>query len=374
MKIFKFYFILLFLPGILSGCVETNILDRVGLTTLVGYDAGTEEKIATTAVIREVNPEFQSNVEVVTTENETSKGNRMKANRKLSKKIMVGQMRVILFGEELAKDDLHFYIDTHLENASISNSLYLAVVEGETAPLLQYEYKNIDDIGQHIYRLIEQNVKQEHMISSSLHEIAHDFYMEGKDSAMPIIKREDDLIELTGIALFSGGKMVSTLPVEDSFYVKLVRDSFTSGIFETIIQKEDIPPNLMTGTASDMPVAFDAIRSKRVLKLVDPTTPEFDLQLKLKARLLEVYPDVNLGDPKVVEGIENAVSKNLSREISRVIAHSQNVQSDIFGFGEKYRSSVRNSNLTKEKWHEMYKNMKVNIKVEFDILRDGVFE
>lgn len=374
MKKIRFYFILLFLVVILAGCAETNILDRVGLTTLVGYDVGTEERMATTAVIREVNPEFQSNVEVITTENETSKGNRMKANRKLSKKITVGQMRVVLFGEELANKDLQFYIDSLLENASVSNSLYMAVVEGETSPLLQHEYKNIDDIGQHIYRLIEQNIKQEYMISSTLHEIAHDFYMVGKDFSMPIISRDGEFIELTGLALFSNGKMVSKLSAKDSFYVKLVRDNFNSGIFETIIKKADIPPNLLKNGASEMPVAFDAIRSKRKLVLVDPKTPEFELQLKIKARLLEIYPDVNLGDPKVIEELEDAISKNLAKELSRVIAHSQNVQSDIFGFGEKYRSSVRHAELTKEKWHEMYKNMKVNVNIEFEILRDGVFE
>ena len=53
-----------FYPLFLYGCAQTNILDKVGLTTLVGYDVGTEDKIKTTAVIREVNPEFQSNVEI----------------------------------------------------------------------------------------------------------------------------------------------------------------------------------------------------------------------------------------------------------------------------------------------------------------------
>ncbi|MFZ0578968.1 MAG: Ger(x)C family spore germination protein, partial [Psychrobacillus psychrotolerans] len=106
--------------------METNILDRVGLVTLVGYDVGKEERMATTSAVREVNPEFQSNVEVVTTENSTSKGNRVKTNRKLSKKVVVGQMRVVLFGEELAKDDIHRYIDAHLENPTVSNSLYMA--------------------------------------------------------------------------------------------------------------------------------------------------------------------------------------------------------------------------------------------------------
>ena len=374
MKKYNYCLMLLFLSSLLSGCVETNILDKIGLTTLVGYDLGTEDKMEITAVIREVNPEFQSNVEIITTENDTSKGNRMKANRQLSKKITVGQMRVILFGEKLAKENLHYYIDLNLENANVSNGLYMAVVEDETAPLLNYEYKNIDDIGQHIFRLLEQNISQEYMISPTLHETAHDFYSIGRDIAMPIIKRNEEHIEMSGIALFKGGTMVSSLPVKDSFFVKLVRDSFKSGFFETNLKEEEMPPGLLKKPSSEIPIVFDAIRSKRELNLIDASTPEFDLNLKLKARVLEIYPDVNLGDPELVKKLEKTISKNLSNEISRVIAHAQEVESDIFGFGEKYRSTVRNSDLTKEKWHKMYKNMKVNVDIEFVILRNGVFE
>lgn len=376
MKKYNFCLMLLFLSCLLSGCAETNILDKIGLTTLVGYDLGTEDKMEITAVIREVNPEFQSNVEIITTENDTSKGNRMKANRKLSKKITVGQMRVILFGEKLAKENLHYYIDLNLENANVSNGLFMAVVEDETASLLNYEYKNIDDIGQHIFRLLEQNISQEYMISPTLHETAHDFYSIGRDIAMPIIKRNEEHIEMSGIALFKGGTMVSSLPVKDSFFVKLVRDSFKSGFFETKLKEEEIPPGLLKKPASEIPIVFDAIRSKRELKLIDTSTstPEFDLNLKLKARVLEIYPDVDLGNPELVKKLEKTISKNLSNEISRVIAHAQEVESDIFGFGEKYRSKVRNSDLTKEKWREMFKNMKVNVDIDFVILRNGVFE
>lgn len=374
MKNLRFYLILLFLPIILAGCVEKNILDRVGLAILVGYDLGTEERMATTAAIREVNPEFQSNVEIITTENETSKGNRIETNRKLSKKVVVGQMRVVLFGEELAKDDIHHYIDSLLENPAVSKGMYLAIVEGETAPLLKYKYENIDDIGQHIFRLLEQNIEQEIMISSTLHEIAHDLYMVGEDIYMPIIKKEEDLVELSGIAIFKGDKMVSKLPVEDTFYVKLVAEDFKSGSLEVVLQKEDIPNDLTKNTPDQIPIAFDAIRSDKKLKLVNATTPEFDLNITLKARLTEIYPDVDIGDPKVVEKLEKAISKNITREISRVIAYSQSFESDIFAFGEKYRSTVRDSKLTKEKWHELYKNMKVNVKVDFTILRNGVFE
>ncbi len=368
------YFIVLLSVVFFYGCAQTNILDKVGLTTLVGYDVGTENKIAATAVIREVNPEFQSKVEVLTTENDTSKGNQMEANRKLSKKIMVGQMRVILFGDELAKEDLRYYIDTNLENASVSNSIYMAVVEGKAAPFLKYEYKNIEDIGQHIFRLIEQNTNQEYMISATLHQIAHDYYSIGRDLAMPIIKRDGEFVKLSGVALFKGGKMVSTLPARDSFYVKIVRDTFKVGLYETIMEKEEIPSKLLKKSTDKMTVAFDAIHSKRDMKLVDASKPEFDLNIRIRSRVLEVYPNINQGDRENVAILEKAIEKKMSKEIAKVIAHSQEVESDIFGFGEKYRSIVGHSNLTKEKWHKKYKDMKVNVNVDFVILRDGVFE
>ncbi|SDN10572.1 spore germination protein [Psychrobacillus sp. OK028] len=374
MKTLSFYIILLFIVSLLAGCVQTNILDKVGLVTLVGYDVGTEEKISTTAVVREVNPEFQSNVQVITTENKTSKGNRMKTNRKLSKKIMVGQMRVILLSEELAKDNIHHYIETNLENATVSNSLYLAVVEGQMAPLLEYKYNNIEDVGQHIYRLLQQNIEQEHMISSTLHEIAHDMYMAGDDIAMPIIKKDEELVGIAGIALFKEDKMVGRLSAEDSFFVKLIRDNFKSGIYETVLQKDNVPSDLLKNKPNEISLAFDAIRSKRDIKLVNPTTPEFDLNLKVKAQILEIVPDVNMDDPKKVAKLEKAISKNLTSDIIRIIDYGKSIESDVFGFGEKYRSSVRGSNLTKEKWHELYKNMKVNVKVDFVIMRNGVFE
>lgn len=375
MEKLRFYFIILFLLITLVGCAETNILDRVGLTTLVGYDVSSEDnKMITTAVIREVNPEFQSNVEVVTTEGETSKGARVKTNRKLSKKIMVGQMRVVLFSEEIAKNDIHYYIDLHLENSSVSNGIYMAVVEGPMTSLLEYQYANIDDIGQHIYRLLDQNIKSEHMISSTLHEVARDYYSAGRNIVMPIIKREEEFVEISGIALFKDGNMAGRLSAEDSFYIKLIRDNYKHGIFETKLQEEDIPPSLIKNKINEVPLAFDTVKSDRKLKLVDSTTPEFDLHITIKARLLEIRSDINLGDPKIVAELEKGISKNLTREMSRVISYGQKNDSDVFGFGESYRSSVRNSKLTQKKWHELFKDMKVNIKVDFTILRNGVFE
>ena len=162
--------------------------------------------------------------------------------------------------------------------------------------------------------------------------------------------------------------MIGELSVEDSFYVKLSRDDYQNGTLEIKIKGDDFPSSLIKGTPEEFYLVFDPIKTDRDVKLVNSKTPEFDLHLKVQARLLEIKPNINAWDSKKVEELEKVIGKNLSSEISRVIAYCQKIDSDVFGYGEFYRSSVRHSKLTEEKWHEMYKEMKVNVDVDFTLL------
>jgi spore germination protein len=374
MKKFCCFLLLLFLCVGLVGCADTKLLERVSLATLIGYDLGEKDSVETTAVVRQVSTGLQSNVAIITAENETSQGTRAKINRRAAEKIVTGQLRGVLFGDEFAKEGIGHYIDTLLKNPSISEGVLLAVVEGETRPLLEYKYPDIEDIGEHIFKLLEQNIKSEQVPSSTLHEVAYDYYSAGRDIALPIIKRDKELVEISGIALFKKSKMIGKLSVEDSFYVKLSRDDYNSGTFEMKIKGDDLPSSLMKNPPKEISLVFDPIETHKDVKLVNPTTPEFDLHLTVKARLLEIKPDINVGKPKNTEELEKAISKSLSSEISRVIAYCQKIDSDVFGYGEVYRSKVRHSKLTEKKWNEMYKEMKVNVHVDFTLLRSGVFE
>lgn len=355
----------------LFGCAEQKLLEKVGLTVLLGYDLGDESDLSTTAVIRQVNPEFQSNIEVITAEDKTSKGTRTKINRKTSKKIVAGQLRVILYGDEKAKQGIDETLNALGRDADISSSIYLAVVEGESKSLLSYNYENVEDIGQHIFKLLEQNIKEEQIISTTLHEVSHDYHSIGEDIAMPMLTQEGETINISGMALFKKGKMVGILPAEDSFYLKLSRDRYDSGTFETTIESENLEGALKNNPPKEISVVLDTIKSQKELKLINQTEPEFNLYIKMSARLLELNVDMDLGNSKNIANMEKAINDRLSSEITRVIRYCQEVNSDVFGFGQQYQSSVRNSNLTDEKWEKIYQNARVNVKLDFNINRSG---
>ncbi|MFC7684991.1 Ger(x)C family spore germination protein [Ureibacillus sp. GCM10028918] len=367
-------YLLLFMTTIiiLAGCTNQKILERTSLTTLIGYDPAEDDKITVTAAIRQINPELESKVEIQSATADTSRGARTKIELKTSRKIGAGQLRVVLYGEEIAKSGIEDSIHQLKMNPEISNGIYLAVVEGKSNSLIENKYKNITDIGQHIFQLIDHNIDQNHALSPTLHEVNRDYTSELADYSLPILKKEGEYIEISGIAFFQSAKMVGRLPSEDSLYLKMIRNNFKGGSLEMVLPSSTFESTSAT-SSEEIKIGLDSINSSKKIKLIDKTVPEFNLTITLDSRLIAVPVGLHEEEKKVLKNLEKAINKKMESEINRIIRYSQEVNSDIFRFGERYKAEVRKANIDREKWHEMYPEMKVNVTVKTHIVRDGVF-
>lgn len=369
MKSLKVYIIILWIFILLTGCADRKILEDIGLITTVGYDLVGNNKIRSTMVVLQIDPEAVRNIDVISSEGLTSKGGRLNANLKTSKELQSGQLRVALYGEEIARRGIKPYVDTLARDPSISDLTYLAIVEGSTKDLLKYEYRNIPDVGQQLFNQIEQLTDKEQISNSTLQEVQQSYYSDGIDPILPILKRDGELIRVTGNAIMRNDKIVGKLSPDDSFYVKLIRDQYHAGSIELSFEMKD-----ENGKEQKVTTVIDMILSSRDLSLKDKNIPQFDLKLNIKARLLEIQGDIDLTIPRNVKQLEKALNNKIKKEAKKVITYSQKRNSDIFGFGEVYRSSVRHADLSKGKWHEKYKNMTYTIKVDFRLVRTGITE
>ena len=376
MKKLKMLSIIVASYTLIAGCAEPKILERLSLATLIGYDAGDEEKdISATFIIRRVTPEFQSDVVARSATAETTKGTRDEVSLQTAKKVAKGQLRVVLFSEEFAKEGIGQMIYNLLMNPEISNGVYLSVVEGEIKPFLEYQYENISDIGQHIYNLLGHNIEEDKLLSSTIHETGRDYYSPTRQILLPIIKRKDNLVEVTGLAFFREGQMAGRLPAEDIFYVKLLREGHENGSFNLVLDGKNLESLVANEkeVPDEIPVAFESIKSKMTMKLVNQTTPEFDVNIDINLRLTEIDDAIQIEHKEKNEWLQKEVNKKMEAKLSDLIKYSQELNSDVFGFGEYYESRVRDANLTPEEHDEMYPNMKVNIHINSKIIRNGIF-
>ncbi|KGR78834.1 Ger(x)C family spore germination protein [Ureibacillus manganicus] len=365
------YYLCIFL--LLFGCADPKILERISLAVLIGYDVESADKVTATVALRSVNQELQSIVSIASQTDETSKGTRIKASLDSTKKIVAGQARVILLGSKLAEAGITQALHTTKMNSEMSSGLYFAIVDGEAGPLIERKYENISDIGQHIFYLLEHNIEEQYTVSSTLHETVRDSYSPFIDLALPLIVQDEDDVHISGLAIFNGDKMVGKLVGNEPFYVVLVKEKYNAGSIQVIIPGAPLK-KLSNDIPDQLAIAIDSIFSNRKVKLVNKDTPEFELDIKVEGRVLEIHSSITTEDFNVMEILEKEVEKEFKKEIDKIIKKTQELNSDILGFGEVYKANVGTKNVDKKKWKELYPKIKVNANITVELLRNGVFD
>lgn len=363
-----------FLITMLSACADAKTLEKMGLITTMGYDLTEDGQILTTLVLLQIDPEATKNSTILTGISATSKGSRNKGDLKSPKKLQSGQLRVALYSEEIAEFGIINLADTLARDPAISDLTYLAVVEGSTNKLLEQKNPQFTDISQLIYKELDQNIKGELIPSSTLQETLHDYYAAGIDPILPTLKPEDGQVRITGMALLKDDKMVGKINSTEAFYLKLINDRYDAGSLELTIDKAGFKILNEDQELSKLAVVIDTIHSKSDIKLTDRDQLIFNLKIKLKTRLLEVNQSIDLKNPKNLKTLENKLKDQIKKDVEALLTKAQSMNSDPFGIGEIYRKSVRNSNLTSKKWHDMYPDSKVNVVIDFEIMRTGVVE
>jgi spore germination protein len=360
---------------LLCGCAEPKVIEEIGLITASGYDPGKNGTILGTLVELKIDPVATNDVVILETESSTIRGIRNAANKKTSKGLASGQLRVILYGEGMFNKGNTGIAESLSTDPVISDLTYLAMADGKARDILQLKAKQIPDIGIHLYNLINQNTKVKSMPSATLQEVLHNHFTVGKEPVLPILKKEDNKeIAFSGVAIFKDSHLVGKISTEQSFYLTLLTDKYKRGSIDIEINSDSSKLKPLNRQLNKTVVSLDALGSSSDIKLINKEKVEFDLDVNLTARLLEVTSPISLGNPENIKLIEKEINKRMKKEIEKLIAYCQSKESDVVGLGEIYKSSVRHSKLTDEKWYKMFKEAKVNVNLDFTIKRTGLIE
>ncbi|WP_217559145.1 Ger(x)C family spore germination protein [Paenibacillus sp. GbtcB18] len=360
-----------------TGCVEQRIFERIGLVVAVGYDKGRDGILSGTSVMYALDKESGHRVTILANQAYTTKKLREDQNRKSSKKLMLGQLRVVLYEEAIARDGLIDLIDSLIRDPSIGTKIYLGISTEKSADILQYPYRNIRNIGTYLYDTIKQNVLEGQIISPTLHEFLRDYYSAGKDPILPVFVRKGETISTEKVALFKFDKMVGTLSSSDAAYLKLIRNRFKTGTFELKLHKKELEPYLSKNNADRREHIHTVVRivdTNQKIRLTDPEKPAYDLNMDLKFVLEEISAGINLTEPEVTRTIEKLVTDEFTKKMESVLSEITELKTDPVGFGEIYRQSRRGSSLTKSDWYDKMSSMSVDVHLNMELLRTGVVE
>lgn len=339
----------------LHGRQPKQIVDDIEMPAVVGYDYVDKDTFKTTVTTPVYKPDKSVENKTLSVEGELSKETLGKLNRKTSRRAVGGKLEVAVYSKKIAQSGIGGLIDTFHRDPSISENLFLTVVDGQAKILLDKQYSE-EDTGVFLSRLIEHNIDDGLLPTTNLHYFLSAYFSKIRDPFLPLIEKKGDDAYLKGIALFKGDRYVKTLPQNRLFAFKMLIENITLGSYKAKLDKGEY-------------VLIQSIHTKhKYIVRNEKESPKIDIHLDVKGNIRE-FTGEKLNQKKMME-VENKIKEQLEKQAAKMIQSFQESKIDPIGLGDAVRSRTRNFN--DQKWLKQYPNIEVQVNVNVLIAERGV--
>ncbi|WP_219835696.1 hypothetical protein [Paenibacillus sp. R14(2021)] len=140
------------------GCLQTKIIEKVGIILAEGIDLLPQGRLLGTSVLYRIDPEAKEKTNVIVSTAKTSQGLREAMNAESVKPLVTGQIRLMIFGNQLAKKGIFSQVDMLLRDPQIGSGVYLSVASGQSNDILTRKNPEVSNIGKYLSLLIQHNV------------------------------------------------------------------------------------------------------------------------------------------------------------------------------------------------------------------------
>lgn len=330
----------------LGGCIPKNIIDKVTLVQMIVVD-----KVQNNLHMTFIAPVKEKGKKVLLYDGRahTMEQAEHYANLQARRPLVNGQLRVVLFTENMAKKGLSSYIDAFIRIPSIGNLIQLVILEGNVQSFLKYPYHFHENVPTFIYKLLEHNMENGMLPQMNLNTCSFKLHQEGNEMFLPIVALKDGKIRLTSLALFRGSKMVGRLKPAHFFVLKSLLEKHKLDLHTFSYHSQYIVVQNLTSTP----------QYNIQLKQGKPT---FFISIKMKGRIEETTGHTKIS-PQYIKKIEHQIEKELNHQGQKLIRQFQTTRIDPLGLGSKYKMQYRSFQF--KKWKDAYPF--INIKVSFHV-------
>ncbi|OLS36208.1 Ger(x)C family spore germination protein [Bacillus sp. MRMR6] len=348
-----------------AGCAQQKIIDDLALINAVGYDKinNQETPLKVTITFPMISKDGQYDRKTITVYGKSSKDAKGKARYQTNLLLESGQLRVALFGSELAKDGLVPYVDTIVRDPSIGSRVMLALGKNEANELLSLQINNEGQNATFLEQFITKLNVESRAVHYNIYQFLRDYYDDGTDPVLPVFKVDKKNIAFDGIGLFQGDKLKKILNTQDTNILFLLRKRIKHG---------NIGLGIETREEKKAQIMLSYVQTTHRMKVkMEQDKPVVTIDLKVIGDILEYMGEEDLSDPEIKKETEKLISEELKRKGEELIAQFQELQVDPLGVGGYVRNKMNYKRWQELDWYNMYKDMNIGLKVEVKINSSG---
>lgn len=408
----KTYLIILLILIIfsLTGCYSKKELDNLAYVIAIGADVGSGDELNITyqiAVPLKISSESgktgeENYITHTVRANSLYTGN-SKVNSLTSKEINLSHVKLIVYSEELAKQDLSGHINSLISNVAIRPKTTVAQCKGTAQEFLEKITPNLEASPARYYELLFESQKYtDDTIASEL----LDFYSSASalDQATTLIvlsnqkenddnssktKNEENMQEndknldlssedsennedikdgnennksetkFLGIAAFNGGKLVGIIPEELVASHLILTSSLKEGNI-TVDDVEEKNKLVSIKLSQEKACKFNVDIEKNV--------PEITITINILAKLQSSNSTTDYLNKKNKNLLKEKIETKLETQLTEYLRKTQELNSDISGIGKHVKKEYLTwTEFKKSNWNKNYQNAKIKLDVNVDL-------
>lgn len=283
-----------------------------------------------------------------------------------SKTFLLGLERIFLFSEKYAEYGIGTANDILLSNPEINDRAFVVVCREKSEDILNHKVRGYANSAEFIEGLIK-NSKNFNFFAphqGSLMDVFVRVDAEGRNTSLPYIELKDGNIELTGLAIFKGDKMILKAGIEEAKIINVLKENKVKGML-TI---QDSSKNYINYYAE----------SKRKVKCYKENDKlKFVIDLSLNGSIVSNTLYLNLTtDPKVLKEFTKDMEKNLKENYQNFINDKikGEYKIDVLDLGRVAAAKYgRGKNID---WNKVVSEstIEVNVKVKVDTEGRGNYQ
>jgi spore germination protein KC len=384
--------IMLLLLPILSACWNQKELTDLAFVMALGIDKGKDKKFELSFQL--VNPgnvaPGQSGggggqgglpIAVYKSEGDTMTEAARNATKKVSRRLYYAHTNVVVISEQVAKESMLDVLDALDRDPEFRTTTELIVSRGSTAQEIVTTLTILDKLP--VNKITKQIKASESMLGENMSMTIDDFltgllskgkqpFLNGyrlignKSKARKAENLQktttDAFLSSDGLAVFKDGKLHGWIGNNEARGVIWILNRLKSS---------DINVN-WNGKKKALTVAPIRSKSKVSARIIN-NKPIINIAIESEGWISEANTAIDLTNPAVITKIEQLVEKESKRQLLASVKAAQKQKSDILGFGQKvHLANPRLWKQIEDHWDKEFSTLKVNVKVDFYVRREGI--
>lgn len=351
---------------IVAGCAQKKIIDDLALINAIGYDFSDDKEnpLKVTSTFPIITKDRQYDRKTITVTAKSGKETREKTKYQTNLQLESGQLRVAVFGTEVAKQGLYPILSTLIRDPTIGTRVKMALGKNGASEILNLQIENEGQNATYLEQFISKMNIESRRINYNFFQFLRDYFDDGIDPILPIFKVENKNIGFDGMGLFQEDRLIEILNPLQSQLLFLMRKDIQHGILvhEIVLESEKKESIILMYEQTDYRI-----------KVNSPSTDQrtATIYVELLGDVLEYTGEADFSDPKIGAKMEKLIGDYVNKRGSELILNFQKLQVDPLGIGQYIRNKMEYRDWKNLNWRDAYPNMNVEIQAVVKINSSG---